>query len=95
MDRRGFLQKLVGGVVAGAAIRTWPFRVYSFPTEIVQPPIVWDISIEHTDWLMVRNHMLDHIAQQFREDVTRLVSEKREVQRWVENRDAWYGKIPT
>jgi hypothetical protein len=31
MDRRGFLRSLVGGVAVGAAVRTWPFRVYSFP----------------------------------------------------------------
>lgn len=35
MNRRGFLAALTGGVVAGAAVRTWPFRVFSFPTDIV------------------------------------------------------------
>lgn len=25
---------MVGGVAASAAVRTWPFRVYSFPTDI-------------------------------------------------------------
>lgn len=30
-NRRAFLQTLVGGIVAGAAVRTWPFRVFSFP----------------------------------------------------------------
>lgn len=93
MDRRGFLQTLVGGVVAGAAVRTWPFRVYSFPTEIIQHPLV--VNQYYYDWPTVRNHMLDHMAQQMHEDVTRLVSEQREVQRWIENRDAWYWKIPT
>jgi hypothetical protein len=39
MDRRHFLQTLVGGLAAGAAIRTWPFRVYSFPTEIQTIPL--------------------------------------------------------
>jgi hypothetical protein len=34
MDRRGFLRSLVGGVAVGAAVRTWPFRVYSFPSQI-------------------------------------------------------------
>lgn len=33
MNRRGFLRTIIGGVAAGAAVRTWPFRVYSFPTE--------------------------------------------------------------
>jgi len=28
---------MFGGVVVGAAVRTWPFRVYSFPTEISVP----------------------------------------------------------
>jgi hypothetical protein len=39
MDRRGFLGKLIGGVAATAAVRTWPFRVYSFPPE----PTVFDL----------------------------------------------------
>ena len=32
MDRRNFLRKMIGGVAVAAAVRTWPFRVYSFPT---------------------------------------------------------------
>lgn len=34
MDRRGFLRRMVGGVAAAAAVRTFPFRVFSFPKEI-------------------------------------------------------------
>lgn len=34
MDRRGFLGTLFGGVAATAATRSWPFRVFSFPSEI-------------------------------------------------------------
>jgi hypothetical protein len=34
MDRRNFLRSLIGGVAATAAVRTFPFRVYSFPAEI-------------------------------------------------------------
>lgn len=34
MDRRNFLGMVVGGVAAGTAVRTFPFRVYSFPTDI-------------------------------------------------------------
>jgi hypothetical protein len=33
MDRRLFFHSMVGGVAAAAAVRTWPFRVYSFPTD--------------------------------------------------------------
>jgi hypothetical protein len=29
----------IGGVAAAAAQRTWPFRVFSFPSEIVRPSI--------------------------------------------------------
>lgn len=32
MDRRSFLRGLVGGVALGAAVRQWPFRVFSFPS---------------------------------------------------------------
>ena len=34
MDRRKFLSTLIGGVAAAAAVRTFPFRVFSFPKEI-------------------------------------------------------------
>ena len=34
MERRKFLKTLFGGLAAAAAVRTWPYRVYSFPTEI-------------------------------------------------------------
>lgn len=37
MNRRNFLRTLVGGVAGAAAVRTWPFRVYSFPSKIVIP----------------------------------------------------------
>lgn len=30
MDRRSFGKLLIGGIAAQAAVRTWPFRVYSF-----------------------------------------------------------------
>lgn len=32
MDRRSFIRGLIGGVAAAAAVRTFPFRVFSFPT---------------------------------------------------------------
>lgn len=31
--RRGFLGMMVGGIAAAAAVRTFPFRVFSFPSE--------------------------------------------------------------
>jgi len=34
MDRRNFLRSVIGGVAAVAAVRTFPFRVFSFPAEI-------------------------------------------------------------
>jgi hypothetical protein len=37
MNRRKFLGLSIGGIAATAAVRTWPFRVYSFPKEIVLP----------------------------------------------------------
>jgi hypothetical protein len=38
MDRRSFLGTLVGGVACAAAVRTFPFRVFSFPSEILVRP---------------------------------------------------------
>jgi hypothetical protein len=37
MNRRSFLRSMFGGVAAAAAVRTFPFRVFSFPKEIVVP----------------------------------------------------------
>lgn len=37
MNRRSFLKGLIGGVATAAAARTFPFRVFSFPTEIAKP----------------------------------------------------------
>jgi hypothetical protein len=34
MNRRNFLSTLIGGVVTAAAVRTFPFRVFSFPTQL-------------------------------------------------------------
>ena len=36
MDRRNFLRSMVGGVAAAAAVRTFPFRVFSFPNRITR-----------------------------------------------------------
>jgi hypothetical protein len=33
MNRRNFLRTLIGGVAAAAAVRTFPFRVFSFPSK--------------------------------------------------------------
>lgn len=35
MNRRGFLGAMVGGIATAAAVRTWPFRIYSFPAQPV------------------------------------------------------------
>jgi hypothetical protein len=40
MNRRNFLGMMVGGVAAAAAVRTFPFRVFSFPSEIVTPNLI-------------------------------------------------------
>jgi hypothetical protein len=32
VNRRSFLRTMVGGVAVGAAVRTFPFRVFSFPS---------------------------------------------------------------
>jgi len=42
VNRRNFLQSMIGGLAASAAVRQWPFRVYSFPTDIVLPNPAWE-----------------------------------------------------
>jgi hypothetical protein len=37
MERRNFLRSMIGGVTLAAAVRTWPFRVYSFPSGGIAP----------------------------------------------------------
>lgn len=32
MNRRAFFGRMAGGIAVGAAVRTWPYRVFSFPT---------------------------------------------------------------
>lgn len=39
MERRSFLKMIIGGVAAVAAVQSFPFRVYSFPSEIVAPTL--------------------------------------------------------
>lgn len=39
MNRRNFLGLLAGGLAAGAAVRSFPFRVFSFPKEIIVPRV--------------------------------------------------------
>jgi hypothetical protein len=36
MDRRNFLKMLVGGVATAAAVRTFPFRVFSLPSKPIR-----------------------------------------------------------
>jgi hypothetical protein len=43
VSRRGFIGMMVGGIAAQAAVRTFPFRVFSFPTEIIRRPHVLKI----------------------------------------------------
>jgi hypothetical protein len=38
-NRRNFLGMMVGGVAAAAAVRTFPFRVFSFPKEVQIPKV--------------------------------------------------------
>lgn len=61
MNRRGFLGMMVGGVAATAAVRTWPFRVYSFPAEVVTADFYaeasWmaDFRLQYSGYLYVNN----------------------------------------
>ena len=43
MDRRSFFKSMIGGVAAAAAVRTFPFRVFSFPEKIVVPRLLLSV----------------------------------------------------
>ena len=49
MERRAFLTSLIGGVAVAAAARTFPFRVFSFPSAISLAPAIGNqfISADH------------------------------------------------
>lgn len=47
MNRRGFIGMLIGGIAAAAAVRTWPFRIYSFPAEVKAPsPLLQCVALQ-------------------------------------------------
>lgn len=64
INRRKFLKQLVGGIAVGAVVRTWPFRVFSFPSELVATPmeissyssysIKYSGTINHVDTSFIR-----------------------------------------
>lgn len=49
MNRRNFLSTLIGGLAATAAVRSFPFRVFSFPKEI--KPLIYGRWEYRGDWL--------------------------------------------
>ncbi len=64
-SRRNFLGLMVGGIAAAAAVRTFPFRVYSFPKEPVLEyfsipwqdyPTPWWVGETQTQWVDLRQH---------------------------------------
>jgi len=48
MDRRNFLGIMVGGLATAAAVRSFPFRVFSFPKE---PSFRFSYAIKGGYWL--------------------------------------------
>lgn len=47
LSRRSFLGITVGGIAAATAVRTWPFRIFSFPSTISIEPMVAANSIRY------------------------------------------------
>ena len=52
MKRRNFL---IGGIAASAAVRAWPFRVYSFPSQI----ITFDFAAEKEKYVRLARIYID------------------------------------
>ena len=70
MDRRGFLG-MIGGVAAGAAMRSWPFRVYSFPVDIkIQQPS-WDWRFADGTAIAAESKHLDNLAEKAKHSARR------------------------
>ena len=68
MQRRDFLKTLVGGVAIATAQRVWPYRVYSFPSEICHYQTKIEIHYTYTKFGEIKDgivlesteHGLDH-----------------------------------
>jgi hypothetical protein len=58
MKRRNFL---IGGIAASAAVRAWPFRVYSFPSQV----IIVDYWAEKEKYLRLARAYIDHEVTKF------------------------------
>jgi len=57
MKRRNLL---IGGIAASAAVRAWPFRVYSFPSQI----ITVDLSAEKETYIrLARTYIDEQVAK--------------------------------
>lgn len=66
MDRRKFLGMLVGGVAVAAAAQSFPFKVFSFPSEIKVATIA-----EYSDYYSFSQFSL---AQAIDESVSRMAA---------------------
>ncbi len=67
MNRRNFLRSLIGGVAAAAAVRTFPFRVFSFPKEI-KPLNVPGIALTRDDVRKLLATMRDRLGRDIGRD---------------------------
>jgi len=76
MDRRNFIRMLAQGVAATTAVRTFPFRVYSFPAEVVAPN--FDL-ITYTTLESLRQ---DVLYDNFFVDDPWLLHMRRETEKW-------------
>ena len=65
MDRRDFLRSLIGGLAASAAVRTFPFRVYSFPTEITPRELLY-LDCWSVDWKVQPLYDIYAVAEESR-----------------------------
>jgi hypothetical protein len=67
MNRRGFISSLVGGVAATAAVRSWPFRVFSFPAQVITPGMR-DHGEQLIRFALEGDHQLDALRQAYEYD---------------------------
>lgn len=59
MNRRGFLRGLIGGIAITASEPQWPFRIYSFPKDIVLPKFT------HVNYGLTVSCQLDKITRKY------------------------------
>jgi hypothetical protein len=63
LTRRGFLGLAIGGVAAAAAVRAFPFRTYSFPSEIQRASVTEILLVQQQNFKIIFDPTIEAYAR--------------------------------